>query len=264
MQINQVLHGTCPETLKQIPDNFVDLTITSPPYDNLRKNYNSIWDFENTAKELYRITKKGGILIWVVGDATIKGSETLTSFKHALFFKNNCGFNMHDTMIYHKNNPMPLNHNRYEQTYEYMFVLAKGKPKTFNPIHIPLVSPQKEKIDHHHQNNYQRGNKKRGHNNKKIKGNIWSYNIGWNQSSSDKEAFSHPAIMPETLVADHIHSWSLPGELVFDPFSGSGTTAKMAALAGRAYLAIDCNEKYVELAKKRIENSLSKQKTQLP
>ena len=125
--------GDCLEIMKDIPDNSIDLTVTSPPYDNLRTYNGYSFDFENIAKELYRITKKGGVVVWVVGDQTIKGSESGTSFRQALYFKE-IGFNLHDTMIYAKNNPIPLTHNRYEQQFEYMFVLSKGKPKTFNPL----------------------------------------------------------------------------------------------------------------------------------
>ena len=124
------------DTMKRMPDNFIDLTVTSPPYDDLRTYKGYCFDFENVAKELFRVTKQGGVVVWVVGDATIKGSETGTSFRQALYFKE-IGFNLHDTMIYRKLNPIPLTHNRYEQAFEYMFILSKGKPNTFNPIKIP-------------------------------------------------------------------------------------------------------------------------------
>lgn len=102
---NYITLGDCVELMKEIPDDFIDLTVTSPPYDNLRDYNNEMtWNFEKfkeVAKELFRITKPGGVVVWVVGDATIKGSETGTSFRQALFFKD-CGFNLHDTMIYKK------------------------------------------------------------------------------------------------------------------------------------------------------------------
>lgn len=225
---DKLICGICPTILKTLPDELVDLTVTSPPYDDLR-NYDKgpIFDFENTAKELYRITKKGGVLVWVVGDATIKGSETLTSFRQAIFFRDVCGFNVHDTMIYGKNNPTPMNHNRYEQQFEYMFILSKGRPKTWNPLKMPISSPRKERKDIHHEKNYRRGNGKRGHNAEKTRFNIWFYSIGARgNSSSDIEAYKHPAIFPEQLAAEHIASWSNPNDLIFDPFCGSGTTCK--------------------------------------
>lgn len=128
--------GNCLDTMRQMNDECIDLTVTSPPYDNLRKYNGYCFDFESMAKELCRITKDGGIVVWVVGDATVKGSETGTSFRQALYFIN-CGFNLHDTMIYKKKNPIPQNHNRYEQCFEYMFVLSKGKPSVFNPLKEP-------------------------------------------------------------------------------------------------------------------------------
>ena len=133
MEINKIYCADNVIFMKEnIPSNFIDLTVTSPPYDNLRAYNGYSWDFESVAQELYRITKDGGVVVWVVGDATIKGSETGTSFKQALYFKE-IGFKLHDTMIYQSDKP-PLTHNRYEQKFEYMFVFSKGRPKTFNPI----------------------------------------------------------------------------------------------------------------------------------
>lgn len=241
----------CVDGMKLLPNECIDLTVTSPPYDNLRTYKGFTWDFESVAKELYRVTKQGGVVVWVVGDATIKGSETGTSFRQALYFME-CGFNLHDTMIYRKKKP-PLTHNRYEQEFDYMFVFSKGKPKTFNPIMIDKLYMDK------------RTNKAFGRNNtnehdmgfsskktKKIKGNVWEYLVGGGKTTKDKIAFNHPAIFPEKLAEDHIISWSNPGDIVFDPFVGSGTTAKMALLNGRNYIGIDISEEYCEIARKRI------------
>ena len=85
MEITKIYNEDCLVTMKKMPDNFVDLVLTSPPYDDLR-NYNGYkLVFENVAKELFRIIKKGGVVIWVVGDKTDNGSESGTSFKQALF-----------------------------------------------------------------------------------------------------------------------------------------------------------------------------------
>jgi DNA modification methylase len=250
---NQLICGTCPKSLTLLPADLVDLTVTSPPYDDLRQYDGSTpFDFECTAQELYRITKPGGVLVWVVSDQTIKGSETLTSFRQAIYFKE-CGFSVHDTMIYAKENPTPLTHNRYEQQFEYMFVFSKGKPKTWNPLMTPVISPRKVQTDVHHEKNYRRGCSKRGHKKEKIRFNIWYYRVGRGHSSKDSEAYDHPAIFPEGLAEDHILSWTNPGELVFDPFCGSGTTCKMAAAYGRDYLGIDCSQKYLEIAVKRVK-----------
>ena len=133
MEINKIYNENCLDTMARMEDNFIDLTVTSPPYDNLREYNGYSFDFENIAKELYRVTKVGGVVVWIVGDATKNGNEYGTSFKQALFFKE-CGFNLHDTMIYRKLNYLPITTNRYEPQFEYMFILSKSKLKTFNPI----------------------------------------------------------------------------------------------------------------------------------
>lgn len=255
-----ILNMDCVEAMKLMPDECVDLTVTSPPYDNLRTYEGFSWGFEATAKELYRITKQGGVVVWVVGDATVKGSETGTSFKQALYFKE-IGFNLHDTMIYHKNS-LPMNHNRYEQDFEYMFILSKGKPNTFNPIRIPCKYPEKETARQHsyfsetdEKNRKARSGKKRKPVGKdKIKGNIWYFSTGKNHSTQDNIAFKHPAIFPEALANDHIISWSNENDIVFDPFMGSGTTAKMAMLNNRKFIGCELSENYCEIIKERLEN----------
>jgi DNA modification methylase len=249
------------EIMRQLPDNCIDLTVTSPPYDDLRTYNGFSFDFEEVAQELYRITKDGGVVVWVVGDATINGSESGSSFKQALYFKE-IGFNLHDTMIYQKNNPMPFQHNRYQPCFEYMFILSKGKPNAFNPIMENTVNPsgkltitQREKDgSKNHGSGY--GDKR---NSKRYRHNVWKYNVGKNQTTKDSVAFEHPAIFPEQLAEDHIISWSNPGDIVFDPFLGSGTTAKMALLEDRNYLGIDISEEYCEIARKRVEQAQMQQ-----
>lgn len=249
----------CVDGMRLLPDNCIDLTVTSPPYDNLRKYKGYNFNFEETANELYRVTKKGGIVVWIVGDATIKGSETGTSFKQVLYFKN-IGFNLHDTMIYEKNS-LPMNHNRYEQIFEYMFILAKGHPNVFNPIRIPCKYPEKETA---RQNSYfsytneklrkaRSGKKRKPVGETKIKGNIWKYATGKNHSTHDEIAFEHPAIFPEQLVNDHILSWSNEGDIVLDPFSGSGTTHKMALLNNRKFIGFEISPEYVDIENKRLQ-----------
>lgn len=255
-----ILNMDCVKAMKLMPDECVDLTVTSPPYDNLRTYEGFNWDFEATAKELYRITKQGGVVVWVVGDATVKGSETGTSFKQALYFKE-IGFNLHDTMIYHKNS-LPMNHNRYEQDFEYMFILSKGKPNTFNPIRIPCKYPEKETARQHSYfsetdekiRKARSGKKRKPVGKDKIKGNIWYFSTGKNHSTQDNIAFKHPAIFPEALANDHIISWSNENDIVFDPFMGSGTTAKMAMLNNRKFIGCELSENYCEIIKERLEN----------
>jgi DNA modification methylase len=259
--LNQIICGDNVAVMRQMPDRCIDLTVTSPPYDNLRTYNWFVFDFEGIAKELYRITKDGGVVVWVVGDATINGSKTGTSFRQALYFKE-IGFNLHDTMIYAKNNPMPVNANRYYPCFEYMFVFSKGKPKTFNPI----LEETATKGQKHHlkQRNTDGSFRKATGYGKPVKPtrpkyNIWFYNVGGGQAATDKIAYKHPAIFPEKLAEDHIISWSNPGDIVFDPFLGSGTTAKMALLNGRNYIGIDISEEYCEIARRRVEQAQAQQ-----
>ena len=259
LPINQIICGDCLEVMKGLPDKCIDLTVTSPPYDNLRTYNGFSWDFEGVANELYRVTKDGGVVVWVVGDATIKGSETGTSFRQALYFKE-IGFNLHDTMIYAKNNVYahdPRN-KRYKQCFEYMFVFSKGKPSTYNEI--------KDKPNKHAGKTLS-GTKGRNKDGVKrdlkpivigdfqARFNIWEYTTG-GSVSSDKIAFKHPAIFPEKLVEDHIISWSNPNDIVLDPFMGSGTTAIACINTNRNYIGFELDKTYFEVAQKRIKKHL--------
>ena len=254
----------CLEGMKLLPDECIDLTVTSPPYDNLRDYNNEVtWNFEKfqeIAKELFRVTKPGGVVVWVVGDATINGSETGTSFRQALYFKE-IGFNLHDTMIYQKDAcPFPET-NRYYPMFEYMFVFSKGKPKTVNLIADKPNKRYGEKVASSTQRQPDgktvkvsanktdptRTVKKYG-----VRGNVWQYSPGYNKSTKDKYAYKHPAIFPEQLAEDHIISWSNPGDIVLDPFLGSGTTAKMALLNNRNFIGFEISEEYCEIAEQRI------------
>lgn len=258
MEINKIYCENCLDTMSRMPDNFIDLTVTSPPYDNLRNYKGYVFDFEPIARELYRVTKKGGVVVWVVGDATINGSETGTSFKQALYFMQ-CGFRLHDTMIYAKVNYIPLTHNRYEQAFEYMFVFSKDSPKTVNLIKIDAINGgeinnlNKAKKVEEASMRQRIGKSLIGE--KKIKANIWYYSVGF---SEDK--YNHPAAFPEQLASDHIYSWSNEDDLVYEPFTGSGTTLKMAHLLKRNWIGSEISQEYVDLANKRIEPYLSQQK----
>lgn len=260
IEINKIYNEDCLKTMARTPDNFVDLVVTSPPYANLRDYKGYSFDFESIAKELYRIMAKGGVVVWVVGDATENGTESCTSFKQALYFKE-IGFNLHDTMIYHRTSPYPAN-IRYQQDFEYMFVLSKSVPKTFNPLKTIKTSKQArkasktfrqkdgttQKIDEKAIMRF----KKATETDEKNMGNIWYIPAGFMKSTRDIIAFEHPAIFPEQLVAMHIESWSNTGELVYDPFMGSGTTAKMARLLNRNYIGSEISKEYCDIAEKRI------------
>lgn len=250
-----IYNDNCLEVIKKIDNEYIDLTLTSPPYDNLRKYNGYTFDFKLIAKELFRVTKKGGIVVWVVADATIKGSETGTSFRQALYF-NECGFNIHDTMIYRKLNPMPVKSNRYLPCFEYMFILSKGKPKSVNLIRERTLATGKEKYTGTQQENgkFSAYGKKR--NLERDKYNVWDFKVGCNQSTKDKFAFKHPAIFPEQLANDHIISWSNQLDIVFDPFMGSGTTGKMAILNNRYFIGCEISKEYFDIASKRISSAL--------
>ena len=256
MKLNQIRQENCLKTMKLMPDDFVDLVVTSPPYDEMREyEGNSFTEFEEIAKSLYRVMKVGGVIVWVVGDETKAGDESGTSFRQALYFKE-VGFNLFDTMIYLKPPRGAVGDNRtYWQSFEYMFVLSKGKPKTINPIKDRknrdarkgdtgtkrLFNGDLQKISRGGYKEYGR------------RTNVWQYMIGKGHSATNDIAYQHPAIFPEKLAEDHIISWSGAGDLVYDPFLGSGTTALMAKLNRRNYLGSDLSRNYCNIARERLK-----------
>ena len=257
MKLDTIITGDSAEVLKTFPDACIDLTVTSPPYDNLRTYNGFTFDFETIAHELFRVTKAGGVVVWVVGDATANGSETGTSFRQALYFMQ-CGFNLHDTMIYEKAGCAFPSSNRYNQIFEYMFIFSKDKPKTSN-----LIKDKKNKwagqSTFGNSSNRQKDGTIKSFGKRIIKdvglrNNIWRYANGNGFGQKDKSAYSHPATFPEQLANDHILSWSNEGDTVLDCFCGSGTTPKMARLANRHYVGIETSAEYVELANKRIND----------
>jgi DNA modification methylase len=258
--MNTVIHGDCCDVMKTLKDNTVDLTITSPPYDELRDYDGFSVNINEISTQLYRITKDGGVVVWIVGDATIKGSETGTSFLQALQFMK-AGFKLHDTMIYEKNTssfPAKRAGKRYTQIFEYMFVFCKGSIKTGN-----LICDKPNKWAGHTNWGKNTDRQKDGELvvKKDIKpvpefsprNNIWKYTVGKGFNSSDKESHEHPAIFPEKLAEDHILSWSNEGDVVLDIFSGSGTTCKMAKKNKRNYIGIELSQEYYELSLKIID-----------
>lgn len=250
--MNEIRHGDCTQVMKEILNGSIDMVLTSPPYDNLRSYHGYTFDFEGIANELYRVLKDGGVCVWIVGDATIKGSETGTSFKQALYFKE-IGFNLHDTMIYQKSTP-PLTHNRYEQNFEYMFVLSKGRPKTFNGITVERKYPDRRKAKAFGKNPDNSVDVGFSSNKDKVlKTNVW--NMFAAGGSSDKIASNHPAIFPEQLAEDHILSWSNEGDIVLDPMAGSGTTLKMAQKNNRRFIGIEISQEYIDIINKRLNRN---------
>ena len=241
--INKIHNQNCLDTMAKMPDNFIDATITSPPYDNLR-NYNGYdFDFNKIAQELYRVTKDDGILVWIVGDATIRGSETGSSFKQALYFKE-LGFSLHDTMIYEKNSssfPARKESNRYTQIFEYMFVFGKGG------VSANLICDKKNKWAGHKDFS---GKLKNPVPEYSPRTNIWKYSTSFNDKTG------HPAVFPEQLAEDHILTWTNEKDLVYDCFMGSGTTAKMCILNNRNYIGSEISKEYCDVSDKRLSNLL--------
>ena len=252
MEINKIYNENCLETMAKMPDCFVDLTVTSPPYDNLRTYNGYSFDFKAVAKELYRVTKQGGVVVWVVADATINGSETGTSFRQALYFMD-CGFNLHDTMIWEKTGSGALGSTLcYAQNFEYMFVFSKGKPKSLNLIkdRENVVKSGTVKV-----NSAIKADKSQGFRTIERqpfgkRNNIWRFDT---QKNSE-----HPAPFPEQLANDHIISWSNEGDIVYDPFMGSGTTAKMAIINKRNWIGSEISEEYCKIIERRITTDISR------
>lgn len=256
MELNKIYQMDCIEGMKRLASGSVDLTVTSPPYDDLRKYEGYTFDFVSTVDQLYRVTKDGGVVVWVVGDKTIKGSESGTSFRQALEFIER-GFRLHDTMIYEKDSISFPDKTRYHQIFEYMFVFSKDRPKTIN-----LIKDRPNK----HANGRKRikgnyrtaGGEVKRHNKQNllrpfgVRNNIWRISTGCNKSTTDKEAFKHPAIFPEKLAEGHILTWTNEGDTVLDPFMGSGTTAKMALLNQRKYVGFEVAGEYVGIANERL------------
>lgn len=252
LPINQILCGRNETILATFPPDSVDLTVTSPPYDGLRTYNGFEWDFNATVRELWRVTKPGGVVVWVVADATVNGSETGTSFRQALAFMA-IGFNLHDTMIYRCVNTGAKGSNyAYWQEFEYMFVFGKGRPKTVNRL------ADKKNVSYgSSRQSHQRVNGVSVNNTSKasyivqpvgIRGNVWTYHSGNNGDDTTE----HTAPFPEKLAEDHILSWSNPGDVVLDPFIGSGTTAKMAIKHHRQFIGIDISAEYCDLIRRRI------------
>jgi site-specific DNA-methyltransferase (adenine-specific) len=245
--MNIIYNEDCLDTMARLDDNSVDLVVTSPPYDSLRTYNGYSFDFESVASSLYRVMKQGGVVVWIVGDSTIKGSESGTSFRQALYFKE-VGFNLHDTMIWRKTNPMPkVKTKRYFDVFEYMFVLSKGQPNIFNPLMQATKMGGKiydstvKKIT----TGKERTKKKFILNTERYKDNIWECAVAQNKTI-------HPAVFPEALVHDHILSWTNESDLVYDPFVGSGTTALAAKKLGRNYLGSEISSEYWHLADGRL------------
>lgn len=257
--LDTIICGDNCEVMCAMPSESIDLVVTSPPYDDLRTYGGHSWDFYGVAWNLKRLLKPGGIIVWIVGDGVVEGEETGTSMRQALHFQK-IGLRLHDTMVYEKHSFRFPDESRYYQTREFMFILAKGKPKAYNLIEDRVVKYAGQKVHgtsidesgkRYSVNHVERVMKEKG-----VRHNVWKYANGKGVTTEDSYAFAHPAMFPESLARDHILSWSNEGDVVLDPFSGSGTTAKMAKHNGRRFIAIEINPKYVEISKKRLEQGV--------
>lgn len=244
--LNKIFNEDCLQTMSRMPDETIDMVLTSPPYDDLR-TYNSLFDLDKICKELYRITKKGGVCVWVVGDKSINGSESGTSFKQALKFMD-CGWNLHDTMIFKKKNPMPyIKKNCYTQAFEYMFVFSKGTPKTANMLTEPCDYAGVSITSTNTNEQSMKAKKKVYHTkDEKIRQNVFEYVLAGTN-------YGHPAIFPKQLAIDHIKSWSNEGDLVYDCFMGSGTVAVASIPLNRNWVGSEISKQYVEIINERVK-----------
>lgn len=259
--------GDCLERLKEIPDQSVDLVVTSPPYDNLRDYNGYSFEFEKIAIELARVIKDGGVIVWVVCDATIKGSETGTSFRQALYFKDVCGLNLHDTMIYYKLNAMPIKAPRYQSVFEYMFVFSRGKPAAVNLLKEPCVKAGQSRSNPKVWRTIAGKDLKVTadsaggiYNAEKPRHNVWGYLVG---NTTDEARWKHPAKFPLQLPLDHIYSWSNKGDIVLDPFMGSGTTGVAALELERRFIGIEISEEYFKMSQERLQTIIDEKSQQL-
>jgi DNA modification methylase len=254
-----IYHANCVDVFPQLPP--IDLTVTSPPYDNLRTYNGYEFDFEAIAQGLYGVTNPGGVVVWVVGDATIDGEETGASFRQALYFKE-IGFNLHDTMIWDKQSFRFPDDSRYYSQFEFMFVLSRGRVATFHPIrdrpnkHAGSRVATKSSI--RNPNGSMRPNGAFNHDPNRVfaeigtRGNVWYVP----HCTSNLERTGHPAQMNEIIANDHIRSWSNPGDTILDPMCGSGTTLKMARKNGCKAIGIDISEEYCELSVNRLRQEV--------
>ena len=253
---SKIICGDAEQRISELSENSVDLVVTSPPYDNLRKYTDggsiSIAKIDSISKEMFRVLKPGGVIVWVVADRVVNGSESGTSFLTALCFKDN-GFNIHDTMIWRKTNPMPrVRTKRYFDCLEYMFVFSKGTPKTFNPIMVDCKFGGAVYDSTCKNMGGESGRTKKTFtlNDQRYKDNIWDIAVAQNKTG-------HPAVFPLKLAEDHIKTWSNEEDVVLDPFVGSGTTGIAAMKLNRSFIGIDISEEYCKMSEERIMGTVN-------
>ena len=243
----------CLDALKELPDEVIDLTVTSPPYDNIRDYNGYSFNWQGVIEQLFRVTKMGGVVVWIVSDQTVNGSESGTSFRQALFAME-CGFNLHDTMIWEKESCAFPEATRYYPNFEYMFVWAKGSPKTFNPI-----ADRQNKWGGHKVHGTFREADGKIRNRSETWSNIICKEYGtrfnvWQINTEKHNTTGHPAVFPRQLAEDHIKSWSNEGDTVLDPFLGSGTTRIAAYDLNRNFIGYEISKEYFDKQEERFAN----------
>ena len=245
--INKVINGNCVEILLNCPSKSVDMIVTSPPYNDARSYQGYSFDFKLIAKELTRVLKDGGVIVWVIGDTTVNGSETLEPHRQAIYFEDVCKLNVHDTMIYHKrnfSNPSHITHKRYHQIFEFMYIFSKGKPKTWNPIcdkEVKYGQPLGKKTVRQKDGTLKTV-EKTDIKNSGMRTNVWLMNTAGQESMC--KSIKHPAKFPDKLAHDVILSWSNEGDTILDPMCGGGTTLLQAQKLNRNYIGIDISKEY--------------------
>lgn len=260
LPINTILHGDSAEVMQSFPDKCIPLTVTSPPYAKMRLygGHDYTWEtFKSVATQLVRITMEGGVICWVVRNQIVKERENLQAEKEKLFFADDLGLWPHQTIIgAPKGVPLPQS-RRYASNFDYVYVFSKGHPRIVNIIRDRRNSrfgDLKSNRLIRESNGSERlacGGEyaiaKWG-----FRSNLWSYSTGGNHTATDRISAKHPARMGEPLAEDLIISFSKPGDLVFDPFAGAGTSLKMALLNQRQWLGVEIFDEYVELIEKRM------------
>ena len=257
--LDTIICGDNCEVMRAMPSESIDLVVTSPPYDDLRTYGGHSWDFYGVAWNLKRLLKPGGVIVWVVNDKTQDGSETGSSADQAKHFRS-IGLRQHDTMIYYKNGMSFPESNRYYPVWEYMYIFSKGQPKTTNLIADRKTNhggaKKTSRMERQPDGAIRRPEREFEVSEYSVRYNIWTIDAGYMKTTKDVSAYDHPAIFPEALARDHIVTWSNEGDIVLDPFSGSGTTAKMAKHNGRRFIGIEINPEYVEISKKRLSQGV--------
>ena len=256
MRLNYIDNTDNLAGLRKLPDACIDMTVTSPPYDNLRTYNGFSWDVEGLVAELYRVTKPGGVVVWIVNDATVNGSETGSSFRQALAFMG-AGFNLHDTMIWEKDTFSFPDRTRYRACFEYMFVFSKGRPKKVHLITDRLNKWAGTSVHGTSRDVDGSTFRKSNHNKSNVAEVGVRFNV-WEIPTEKNNKTGHPAVFPVVLAADHILSWSDPGDVVLDPFMGSGTTALACIKTGRQYIGFEISKEYCDTARSRVAEEIKK------